>query len=184
MSLAAGLSLAVPSAPDRACPRCPAAEPGGLVEVFRAAGHLAAHLIKAHGVDAGSALQEARRRFTEPALTAPVVAVPLVSLESPMPKRKVNKCSNCHQPGHKASTCPERVAAAATPSPLGRRKDETPRELPRAIAAGLDVGATDVARDFATTARQSAKDVIRKKVEEELAWAKAYVAELERLAGA
>ncbi len=162
------------------CPRC---DKSG---TWSAPGLLAGHLVERHGIGASTALVEARRLFVRPAPASPtaaVVARPVDPQEEPMRKRKPNKCSTCGTAGHKATTCPKTTTGTArSPARAKGRKAGIVKPTRRALAiAGASAPAAD--EDLLANARQKAGDLVRQKLQEELAWAEAYVAELKRVGG-
>lgn len=158
------------STPGVSCPRCPA---GPWSEV----GTLAAHLVEVHGQAGMVALADARRELNTPAPIAPSApAAPTTPKEAPVAKKKraQRKCRKCQQPGHNAKSCTQAVAPAAAATAAPRvNKFGAPR--------GPIAGASNGSDDLATKARESAKEFARSKIQDELTWAREYVAELERL---
>lgn len=90
-------------------------------------------------------------------------------------KRAQQKCRKCHQPGHNAKSCTNPPVGPAPASPRLNKRG-VPHGPLREIAGAAN------GSDFVAKARESARAAVQTKIQEELAWARAYVAELEHLA--
>lgn len=182
---------------DVACPRCPAGP-------YTEPGRLAGHLVEVHGLGAAVALHEARRLLV-PAPVTPAErdaiakrlgvkpAHPIVSdllhragfietkpdpKEAKMAKKKraQQKCRTCGAAGHNAKSCGKTVTA-----PRLNKHNRTPRGPLRVVASAN--GAAGAA-DLIEKAKADARALIKSKIDDELVMARAYLAELERLANA
>lgn len=153
-----------------ACPRCPAGP-------FTEPGRLAGHLVEVHLQSPAAALYDARAAFgPAPVTTAPVVTPPK---EATMAKKKrTMTCKKCGKPGHIAKTCGRQSAAAAPKPPTTKTKG--PRRARRAAPA--IAGASNGAPDLVAKAQADAKAMVAQKLNEEILWAEAYLAELRRRA--
>ncbi len=100
--------------------------------------------------------------------------------------RKVNKCSKCGTPGHKATTCPKPGQPRPVAAKSNGRRNRQPALARTADTVPAIAGASapsPATSDLITNAREKAGAFVRQKLEEELAWAEAYVAELKRVGG-
>lgn len=147
-----------------------------------------AHLVEVHGQSASVALHEARRLLATIAAGLGKPVAMIVSDLKPEPKettmkkkRAQQKCRICTKPGHNAKSCTEKPAA---PLPADRRqvnKAGQPRGSLAEIAARSSNGA---GADLVAKAKADARALVKSKIDDELTMARAYVAELERLASA
>lgn len=91
-----------------------------------------------------------------------------------MVKRRT--CSKCAKPGHRADRCP---TATALRKPVRRRRLAV---VPTAAPSNGKVD--EKIADLVARAQYAARELVKAKLDEELVMARAYVAELERLASA
>jgi hypothetical protein len=162
---------------DVACPRCPAGP-------FTEPGRLAGHLVEVHGQSAAVALHDARRLLAPIAAALGKPVATIVSDLKPDPKeakmakkkRAQQKCRICTKPGHNAKSCTEKPAARGPINKAGQ-----PRGSMAEIAARSSNGA---GVDLVAKAKADARALIKSKIDDELVMARAYLAELERLANA
>lgn len=168
------------------CPRCPAGP-------YTEPGRLAGHLVEVHGQGASVALHDARRLLAPIAAAlgkpvdtivsdllhrAAVVETKPDPKEAKMAKKKraQQKCRTCGVVGHNAKSCTEKPSARGPINKAGQ-----PRGSMAEIAARSSNGDRS---DLVEKAEADARALVKTKIDDELVMARAYVAELERLASA
>lgn len=164
------------------CPRCPAGP-------WTEPGRLAGHLVELHGVGAAEAIRDSRGLIRPSTAAVTLVVKPTHSIvkdvlhradvietkpdlkETTMKKKRAQqKCRICTKPGHNAKSC---TAVAVGAGPKARRV--VAERLHSSNGAGADLVAK---------AKADARALVKSKIDDELVMARAYVAELERLASA
>lgn len=166
------------------CPSCPAGP-------WTEPGNLAGHLVNHHSVGAAEALREARRLIIKPPSPpmsdvlhrAGVIETTPDPKEAPVAKKKraQQKCRMCGEVGHNAKSCRNDVDALK--AAIAKAEKDPVTFADRAVVERPRPSNGD-APDLVAQAQANARAMVKSKIGEELVMARAYVAELDRLANA